>query len=388
MSYSTDTGLGLGAIGSLARIDAGTLPFLLRIEAQLVTSIKEAPGGGLELVTHDDYVVADVPGLWDGRVRLRGRVGFYRAINAGYYGVGNAATPDPDKAAANPRYNQVEIVQVRVEPGARIRVHDALELLVVGRVGATAVGVYPGSELDEDRAGLRGVGDNGEVGATVGLVWDTRDHEAWPHRGVLADASARAGAGLGEGFGYGGATVAARAFVPVTDGVTLAARIVADAQGGAPPFYELVRVGGLGEQDATGGGGSLRGVPGQRYRGRVKLLGGVELRGRLPEWRIGYERFHVGRDHPVVAGNLVELAQLALAERRAADAVAMAERGMSLYEAAFGPTREESVEARGAYTRALLAAGQAARALAAAAPAVDAAASLEPEFRVAARFDL
>ena len=130
----------------------------------------------------------------------------------------------------------------------------------------------------------------------------------------------------------------------------------------------------------------------------AEALGAVgtdqRLLGRFSEARAALERAlairerQLGRDHPVVAGNLVELSRVALAQRRAADAVALAERGMSLYDAAFGPTREEAVEARSVYTRALLAAGQAARALAAAAPAVDAAASLAPEFRVAARFDL
>jgi hypothetical protein len=303
-AYSSDTGLGLGVVGSLALVDPSILPYRFRIEAQLYASGKEAPGGGYELVQHDDYVVVEVPGLAGGALRLRGRLGFNRAITAGYYGVGNAATPDPARAAADPRYTEVDLLQTRLDLGARVRVRDALELFAIGRAGVIAVGVYPDSKLDEDRAGLTGVTDHGELSATVGVVSDTRDHEAWPHRGVLADASLRAGAGLGEAYGYGGATLAARAFLPLVGELALGARLVGDALWGEPAFDELTRVGGLAAGDATGGGSSLRGVPGGRYRGKIKLLSGLELRLRAPEWRIGSQRFHLGTVAFVDAGRV------------------------------------------------------------------------------------
>ena len=304
INYSSDTGLGMGVIGALARVEPGFLPYRFRVEALIYVSVKEAPGGGLELVSHSDYVVVEVPGLAGNRLRLRGRLGFDRVINAGYYGLGNEAVPDAAKAAANPRYEQVELTQIRLEPSARIRLLDALELLVAARVGFTGVGVYPGSKLDEDRGELHGVEDHGELAATAGVVWDTRDHEAWPHWGVLADASLRAGVGLGDGFGYGGGTLAGRAFLPVLGDLTLAVRLVADALWGAPPFDELSRVGGLSAGDATGGGSSLRGVPGQRYHGLVKVLSGVELRLRSPQWSIGSQNFHVGAVAFVDAGRV------------------------------------------------------------------------------------
>jgi hypothetical protein len=303
-AYSTDTGLGIGVVGSLALLDPSLLPYRFRVEAQLYASGKEAPGGGFELVQHDDYVIIEVPGLAGGALRLRGRLGFNKTTTAGYYGVGNDAAADPEKVAAIPHYTDVDLLQIRVELGARVRVRDALELLAIGRGGVIGVGVYPGSKLDEDRGGLTGVTDHGEVGATVGVVSDTRDHELWPHRGFLADVSLRAGAGIGEAYGYGGATLAARGFVPLLGDLALGARLVADALLGEPPFDELTRVGGLSAGDATGGGSSLRGVPGGRYRGKLKLLGGMELRLRGPEWRIGSQRFHLGTVGFVDAGRV------------------------------------------------------------------------------------
>jgi hypothetical protein len=304
INYSTDTGVGVGAIGAVADLEPGFTPYRFRIEAQIYTSIKDAPEGGLELVTHSDYVSVDLAGLAEKRLRLRFRVGFDRAINAGYYGLGNAAQPDPGKVSADPRYTEVDLAQTRYEPAARVRLDGPLELFLAARVGYSSVGIYPGSKLDEDRAELDGVEDHGELGATVGVVWSTRDDETWPHRGVLADASVRAGAGLGAPFGYGGATLDWRAFVPLVGELTLGLRAVGDALWGSPPFDELTRFGGLSAGDATGGGSSLRGVPAQRYRGKLKILAGAELRVRSPEWSIGSQRFRLGAVAFVDAGRV------------------------------------------------------------------------------------
>ena len=52
-------------------------------------------------------------------------------------------------------------------------------------------------------------------------------------------------------------------------------RLVGDALLGAPPFYELAR---FDETPAIGGGKAVRGVPAQRYYGKVKVFGNLEVR--------------------------------------------------------------------------------------------------------------
>ena len=75
----------------------------------------------------------------------------------------------------------------------------------------------------------------------------------------------------------------ARFYVPVVrDWLTFAVRFVGDALMGDVPFYELAKY-----QDSYAFGGSkgVRGVPGQRYHGKLKLFSNVELRSQLVRFR-------------------------------------------------------------------------------------------------------
>jgi hemolysin activation/secretion protein len=57
--------------------------------------------------------------------------------------------------------------------------------------------------------------------------------------------------------------------------------MVADLQFGDPPFYELAR---YEDTFALGGVNGVRGVPAQRYYGKVKLFGNVEARSELVDF--------------------------------------------------------------------------------------------------------
>jgi hypothetical protein len=60
-----------------------------------------------------------------------------------------------------------------------------------------------------------------------------------------------------------------------TERVTLAVRAVGDWMFGDVPFYELAR---FDDTFAVGGTTGVRGVPAQRYYGKLKAFGNVELR--------------------------------------------------------------------------------------------------------------
>jgi outer membrane translocation and assembly module TamA len=75
-----------------------------------------------------------------------------------------------------------------------------------------------------------------------------------------------------------------RGYLPLfSPRVTLAARVVGDVLFGDVPFYELSRAV---DTYALGGSNGVRGVPAQRYYGKVKVFGNVELRTRLFDFRL------------------------------------------------------------------------------------------------------
>jgi hypothetical protein len=80
-------------------------------------------------------------------------------------------------------------------------------------------------------------------------------------------------------YRYAQASLIARGYIPIWGHhVVLAMRAVGDLLVGNPPLYELSR---YGDTYAIGGALGVRGVPGQRYYGKVKVFGNVEVRTEL-----------------------------------------------------------------------------------------------------------
>jgi outer membrane protein assembly factor BamA len=110
---------------------------------------------------------------------------------------------------------------------------------------------------------------------------DTRNEEVSPVRGqwlaTRVDLSPGGTGGVPQRWGRSDTSL--RWFVPVGhDGSTVATRIVGDLTFGDPPTYELSRYDDTG---AIGGPNGVRGVPGQRYHGKIQVFGNLELRKML-----------------------------------------------------------------------------------------------------------
>jgi surface antigen Omp85-like protein len=287
VAYDSDTGLGAGAIVTLARFAPGYTPYRWRVQAQIYAAIKRAPGGGLELPYHDDYLLLDLPG---DPVRWSLRLAFGRFRTTGYYGLGMGAAIDAARLAAVPRAYQYDRAYPEIEASARValaRDGGKLDLVLGARLARNVVHPYAGSKLEEDAAAglVRGAEPHTLAVASAGLLLDLRDHESAPARGSMHELTLRAGAGLGAGFAYAGARATSRLFAPLwADRLVVAARAMLDALAGDPPVYEL----------ALGGATTVRGVRGQRYHGQVKLVGNLELRARVARFAIGSQRFILG----------------------------------------------------------------------------------------------
>jgi outer membrane protein assembly factor BamA len=114
------------------------------------------------------------------------------------------------------------------------------------------------------------------------LLYDTRDSETVPERGQMHQARLRispALAGDAMPYSYQQLNLSARFYVPAfAKRLVFAARFVGDMQFDHPPFYELAR---YDDTFALGGLNGVRGVPGQRYYGKIKVFANLEVRGQL-----------------------------------------------------------------------------------------------------------
>ena len=301
LAGDSDIGLAFGGMFTLARFGEGYYPYRWRVEVLLMASVKEGDDG-LELPFHNDYIKLDLPGLLDDRLRLNFKLAFGRLSNSGYYGMGNASAVREGKGA---RYHQYDRIYPGLEARARIKLSRRVSLMLGGSLTYNWITPYDNSLLQEETHSsdpqvgelLHGTDDHAVVQLDAGVVYDSRDHEFAPTRGMFHEVSGRLSPGPAGGtdLTYGGVNVTARFFHPLYgDRLVLAARVMVDLLWGRPPLYELARHGGLFPDAAVGGSCAVRGVPLHRYHGKIKLLGNLELRSKLLPFSLFGQRFNLG----------------------------------------------------------------------------------------------
>jgi len=289
---NTDIGVQFGAAGTLTRFYDQAFPYEWNIDLLLSASLKDT--GGLRVAQQSHVLRLDAPDLFKGRMRVDTRLNFQRTINAGYYGIGNAAG-----TTLSSDYLQEE---------ARLRVIGRMHTGVPGVDAAAAAhlryelpSVYPSSKLAEDLAG----GQPGPVpigtenaflaGVAAGAMYDTRDSEFVTRRGVFYQVGLGATVGTAQRVAYGeGAAVLAH-YAPLGGPFLFASRFVLSFQFGRVPFYDLAQGGVFEPQYLLGGETGVRGVPQGRYQGKVKIASNLEVRSTpFPQFRLLGQRFRIG----------------------------------------------------------------------------------------------
>jgi outer membrane protein assembly factor BamA len=221
--------------------------------------------------------LADFPAWWDGwRASLA--VAGARANRLGYFGLGNDTPYSRDSVRSGARYfYAVSRTTQQVRATVQRRVVGRLRLLAGGAYEHTSYRALPGANVFRtdltagtvDSAQL----DISDVAAQVGLVFDTRDNELDPHRGLIVEAL------LGWGDGYRRQTAQARGFVQPFERLTVAARAAVETMSGDPPLAPLTEMASSERPFVTlGGYYSLRGYYDGRFAAPGKLLGGLEAR--------------------------------------------------------------------------------------------------------------
>ena len=161
--------------------------------------------------------------------------------------------------------------------------------------------VPAGSLLAEERARegtkqaelLRSEGTHGVAEFSYGLVWDTRDNDVSARGGQYHTARIDLAPGGAKEVPYRYARLNStfcfyQELFP--ERVVLALRAGGDALFGDVPYYELPRF----DRTYFGGGKAVRGVPAQRYYGKVKLLANAELRTMLFGFEAFEKKYQVG----------------------------------------------------------------------------------------------
>jgi hypothetical protein len=317
IAYNPDAGLELGVVGNIYTYDGKTQPYTNSLHLLILGSTKLVQHHALSL---DSINVFDLP------LRTYFEIGYYESISQAYCGVGPQVTCDDAQAGsaadalhltgdARDTFLRHYYVFPYIEPYAnamlRLRLTDSatvprVEALVgykgddyiAGTIfddnhdGKLDLFPFPGSLYARDFPG----GESGFLSEfQLGLLVDARDNEPSPRHGYFVEGSIRGAAPfVGSTWTFAGANLTLRGYTPVLPGyrnLVLAGRLILDGIVGDPPIAEMAYIGGSTTYSGYGGGDLGRGIRGQRFLGRVKVLEQQELRWHFYEFNLLSQRF-------------------------------------------------------------------------------------------------
>ena len=285
LNYNSDEGIGYGARASLYNhAEGGYNPYFYTIEANVFLTT-----GGRRQV----FLFFDSPHLLGPNERLTSEIKYEKFDPSPFYGIGNDTPYDEDLIDEESpgflnddfygfnraRFTVWTTYQRRFGPfkalGGLVLVHSDIALYADPTV----------LRMDEAATGKEGGFTNT---LKLGLIYDTRDFEPAPERGVWADAVLEVSDGLwGSDYDYARLTLTNRQYVTLARNVVFAQRLVFEKSWGDLPFYEMAFFGSSFKIDeGLGGAKSIRGQLRNRFQGPMKLFGNLELRWRLWDFQI------------------------------------------------------------------------------------------------------
>ncbi len=322
VNYNSDLGFGFGILGALAQFEPGCEPYAWRVQALLYATAKDS-GGGVEIPYQSHYVKIDIPQFVEPKLRLNTVARFRKFSNAGYFGFGS--NTQRREFSDNQLQNSLEARQYhtydRIYPSLdfnlRYQIYDEpqkvgkwrLEFFGGLNFSYNVFTYYDGSLLQSDlqlarlntpdgllmRDLLQGTNDHLLGLINLGLIWDTRDHEYIPTRGTFTELSMAFSPGFMEDLLYTSFNLQSSWFFGLwEDYIVLAGRLIGNILVGKPPFYIQSQYGVFDPTEGPGGGWSLRSVLINRYAGKAKLIGNLELRTRTKSFGFLGQRLSLG----------------------------------------------------------------------------------------------
>lgn len=300
----SDIGIGGGALSTFARLDKDYKPFIWRTESVAFISFKPSESGGLQVPFQDYFLKLTMPHLVRNRLRFELRPSFTWLSTMKYYGLGNDSKFEPSTGgAAGDRYNEFGRINPALRASMRVYMNKDVSLFMGGVYTHNWLDVPADGKLASDmRTGsddvkrlLGATRSHGVFQFEYGIIYDRRDSETSTTKGMFHQATIRfspGGEGLVLPYQYGNANLTTRFFLPLGSArVVLAVRGIVDLLFGNVPFYELAR---YEDNNAIGGVNGVRGVPAQRYYGKAKAFGNIELRTQLFDAEISNKVYKFG----------------------------------------------------------------------------------------------
>ena len=290
LKYDADDGFGYGArIDLFNYAEGGYTPYYYLLDLQIFATT----GGKREF-----WIFFDSPFILPNNQRITAELRYAKSNFAPYFGLGQSAAYDEDlQDTESPAFRSEDYYTfARTRSSLRFdyqRQWRNLRLLAGLSFNRTSAAFNDSPTLLA--AHLAGKSIDGQFTnfLKTGLVYDSRDFEAAPTRGLWSEAIfERSDKWLGSASAFSRLTLAHRQYLPLARNVVLAQRFIYSNGWGDLPFYERQFISSSFRIEEAGGGAkSIRGVQKNRYLGRQWLLGNLELRYRFAGFQAKGQNF-------------------------------------------------------------------------------------------------
>ncbi len=292
VNFDSDEGFGYGVLAELYRYRNGDFaPYVWTLQPKVFFTTR----GRRELT-----VFFDAPHLLPGGWRMDVDLGDERRLATPYYGLGNASVHDPaleDPDGPDPHYYDFGRHRRSLLFNLQ-RAVGGLPLRALFGGGLVRTQIDPVPEAAGSTLYAAEVGASEQTFWTNylrgGVVWDTRDRESGPRRGVWSELLVqRADRSLGSDVDFTRVTFVDRRYYSLTDRLVLAHRYLIQQASAGAPLHELQRVEtSFKPAEGLGGSRTVRGLPKNRFVGRSLLVWNAELRWRAADFQAVGRSFH------------------------------------------------------------------------------------------------
>ncbi len=312
INYNADEGFGYGAILDVFNYSkGGYAPYYFKINNQIFFTTRGK---------QDHAIFFDSPYILGDGLRINGRVRYKKEGFLPYYGLGNDSKFNADWIETDDEGESVDtthgkqyltlkseqvIVYANVLKALKYRADGRPLISVLGGLGFYQVrsgenendGIPTKFEQDS-QAGILTVRDTEKSFndfLKFGLVYDSRDNEPAPNRGVWTDIVGEWYTGLiGSDNNFLRLTLTDRRYFTLHKNLVYANRILFENIFGEAPFLLYYPFGSSFRIDeGVGGYRSIRGVYKNRYIGPTKFIMNMELRYRFYEFTLANQDFYL-----------------------------------------------------------------------------------------------